>query len=136
MELLGSGVVDVREVVEVVIVGVYNALDAAVAAGVDLIAAGVQQSLGRLVVDAAHFHEVGDNVVYDRLDVVGVYLLCGHFGLAAHEDELFVYGLGVLVVGNVALLIHLAQHRFLALLVVFNAVEGAVVRGQVDYADD
>ena len=57
-------------------------------------------------------------------------------GGAAGEDQLLVDGLGVFVIGYIALLIHLAQHRLLPLLVVLQAVEGAVVRGQVDYADD
>ena len=136
LELLGAHAAVGREVVRVLILRVDYGLDIGVHAGVNMVAAGVEQGLRRLVVDAAHLHEVGYDVVYDGLDVVGVYLLLGDLGLAALEVQLLVLGLGVLGVADVALLVHLAQDGLLPVLVVLDAVEGAVVRGQVHDADD
>ena len=85
--------------------------------------------------DALGLGKVGDNVGNDDLFVVAVGRGAGGV-FAADKFELLGFCGLVLVLFEVALLIHLAQYVLLALLVVFNAVERVVIRRQVRYADD
>ena len=136
LQLLLSRAVGLGQGVQVLIDGVHVGLDVRVVAGVDAVAAGIEELLRRVGADALLRHQVGLHVLDDRLHVPGVDLLLPGLVGRAGEHQLFVDGGAVFVIVDIALLVHLAQDGLLPGLVVGLAVEGAVIGGQVDDADD
>ena len=136
LELLAGGRRALRHVVEVGINIVDRLLDARVIAGIDLIAAGIEQRARRVAADALLLDEVVEHVVDNGLGIVAVDGLGALFGLAAHEHELLRHGLVVLLLRDIALLVHLLEDGLLPGLIVLAADEGVVLRGVVRDADD
>ena len=126
LELLAGGRRALRHIVEVSIDVVDRLLDARIVAGIDLVAAGIEQRARRVAADALLLDEVVEHVVDDGLGVVAVDGLGGIVGLAAHEHELLRHSLVVLLLRDVALLVHLLEDRLLPGLVVLAADEGVV----------
>lgn len=126
LELLAGGRRALRHLVEVGIDVVDRLLDAGIVAGIDLIAAGIEQRARRVAADALLLDEVVEHVVDDGLGVVAVDGLGGIVGLAAHEHELLRHGLIVLLLVDVALFVHLLEDGLLPGLIVLAADEGVV----------
>ena len=134
---LGRGAVaGLGERVKVCVDSVDLCLHIHVDAGVDLVARVVYQASGGLSADALGLGKVAYNVRDNDLLVVGVGSCAGGLVLAADEVELLGLCLLILILVQVALLIHLAQDVLLTRLVVLNAVEGVIVGGKVRDADD
>ena len=136
LELLPLGRRVLRQIIQIRIVFVDHALDTRVVAGVDLIAAGIQQGLRRVVADALLLHEVLQHVLNDGLGIVAVDRLVAAAALAVDEDQLLGDGLVILLLGDVALIVHLPEDRLLPCLVVVAADERVVLGGIVRDADD
>ena len=136
LELLAGGRRALRHVVEVGIDVVDRLLDARIVAGIDLIAAGIEQRARRVAADALLLDEVVEHVVDDGLGIVAVDGLGGLVGFAANEHELLRHGLIVLLLVDPALLIHLLEDGLLPGFIVLAADEGVVLRGVVRDADD
>ena len=121
---------------EVAVDRVDIGLNVSVKAAVDLVAAVIEQGTRGVLADAFLRHEVLCDIVNDRLGIVGHYLLSIALVGGVGEDKLLVHGLTVLVIVDIALLVHLAQDRLLTLLVVLPVIERVIIRGQVRDADD
>ena len=107
-------------------------------AAVYVVAAVVYQRLGDLFGNALFLCEVLDHVVHDGLDIVAVNVV-GAFalaGCAVNEVQLLGDGFLILLLGDVALEVHLLEDVLLPFLIVFGVLERVILRRQVGYADD
>ena len=136
LKLLPLGRRALRQLLQICIVFVDRALDGGVVARVDLVAAGIQQGLGRVVADALLLHEIVQHVVDDGLGIVAVDRLAAALALAVDEHQLLGDGLVILRLGDVALIVHLSKDELLPRLVVVAADERIVLGGVVRDADD
>ena len=116
--------------------GVDIVLDVYIQAGVDIVAAVIQQGLGGVLADALELHQVLDHIVDDHLGIVGVDGLGILLPGAAGEDQFLRHCVLVLLVVDVTLLVHLPEYGLLAVLVVLLVIEGVVIGGQVGDAHD
>ena len=116
--------------------GVYIVLYIHIQAGVDVVAAVAQQGVGSLPADTLELHQVIYNIVNDYFSVVRVDGLGIFFPGAAGEYQLLGHRILILLVIDIALLIHLPQDGLLALFVVLLIIEGVIIGGQVGDAHD
>ena len=121
---------------EVAVDRVDTGLNVCIKAAVYLVAAVIEQGTRGVLADAFLRHEILRDIVNDRLSVVGHYLLSIALVGSVSEDKLLIHGLTVLVIVDIALLVHLAQDRLLTLLIVLPVIEGVVIRRQIRDADD
>ena len=122
--------------VQVRIDGVNGVLHIHVQAGIHVVAAVIQQGLGRLLADALELHQVIDHIVNDNLSIVGENVLGDFLAGGAGEHQLLGHGVLILLVVDVALLVHLPQDGFLPFLVVLLVIEGVIIGGQIGNAHD
>ena len=122
--------------VEIGIIRVDDRLDGGVIAGIDLVAAAVDELLGRVAAKPALLHQIPDDVADDDLGIVAVDDIGLCLVLLADEHGLLIHGLVQLGLGDVALVIHLVEDPDTALAVLLLIDEGVVLRGHVRDADD
>ena len=134
-ELLAGTAVGLGQAAEVLIVAVNDLLDAHVHAGVDVVAAGADELVGLCFGDAAGGGQIPDGIVDDGLFVPGVdgavLIVVAGGGLDLVGD-----GFLILFVGDVVLLVHLAQNGVGADAVVFGVDVQIVLGGVVGDADE
>ena len=135
-ELLARGARADGELAQIGIVRIHDRLDLRIVAGIHLIAALIEQLLGRVAADAAVGHERADDVLDDGLGVVAVNRVGRGLRLGVHKGGLLRHGGVVLLLRDELELIHLVEHRDAALVVVFRADEGIIPRGIVRDAHD
>ena len=131
--LIGAG--RAGNLTRILIHGIHYGLDRGIQTAVDLIAAIVEKTARA---DAFGRHQIVDHVVDDDLLIIRIDDLGGLLAGRAYESagDIFVHSLHIGVVINIALIVHLAKDRLLALLVGLLIVEGIIFCGHVGDADD
>ena len=117
--------------VQIRIDSVNGVLHIHVQAGIHVVAAVIQQGLGRFLADALELHQVIDHIVDDHLGVVGEDVLGDLLAGGAGEHQFLGYRVFILLVVDVALFVHLPQDGLLPFLVVLLVIEGVIIGGQI-----